>query len=578
MQRGKLITIVALVALAALLVAFGPPPGQEGTADTLRVSMGAPPDSIDPGVSWMSESWTLQVNVYNGLLTFAKEAGPAGTELRPDIAEAMPEISDGGRTLTFRVREGVMFGPPANRQVEPSDVKYTFDRLAHLPTQGSSFFTVIDGFQEVLDAGKGSVRGIVADDAARTVTFRLTRPDATFLYSLALPFSFAVPKGTPAKDLSLGGRTPATGPYMFADYDPARRVVLERNPAFSQWTEDSPDGKVDRIHVSIKVSDDNAITKILQGSADASLMAIPRSRLPFLETSDEWKPYLHTHRQQRVSYIWMNTRVAPFDDVRVRQAINWAINRRAMVKLGGGAGMPTSQILPANTPGHTGYEPYPEQDLDKARALIAESGITPGKLTIWCMTQPPMPDLAQYLQEVLRQLGFTARTRCVDRSAYYNVVGVEKNQTQLGFAGWGADYPEGATFIYSLLSGHAIDPEHSNNLAWYDGHDEDIDRVMRMMDLNARAKEWGRIDRELVEEAAAWAPFSHGVQRNLLSRRVGDYVMHPLYDFLFMKATVDGSGTPHDQIHAGEVGYDDEGNPVEEDDAAGEPSDEEETS
>jgi peptide/nickel transport system substrate-binding protein len=253
----------------------------------------------------------------------------------------------------------------------------------------------------------------------------------------------------------------------------------------------------------------------------------------------------------------MNTRVAPFDKLEVRQAVNWAINRRAMVKLGGGAGIPTSQILPPTTPGHTGEEVYPEQDMKQAKALIAASGITPGDVTIWCMTQPPMPDYAQYLQDVLNQLGFDARTRCVDRSAFYDVVGVESNKTQIGFGGWGADYPEGATFIYTLLYGANINPDQSQNLAWYSGHDKDIERVMAMLDLDERAKEWGRIDREIVENGA-WAPFSHGVQRNMLGKRVGDYVQHPLYDFLFMKATVDGSGTNNAEIHTGEVGYEDE--------------------
>ncbi len=566
-MNGKLIGIVALVALAALLVAFGPAPEDDSGASTLRLTAATGPDSLDPGVSWMSASWTLQVNVYNGLLTFKKETGVAGTELVPDIAAEMPEISPDGKTLKFKVRDNVNFGPPANRPVKPTDLKYTFDRLAKIPSQGVGFFSVIDGFDEVVEAGhdsKASVRGVVADDEAMTITFHLTRPDATFLYSLALPFSFAVPKGTPAEDLSMKTRTAPTGPYMFAEYDPQRGVKMERNPAFKQWTEDSPNGNADRIEVTFGVSPDNAITRIMQGKSDAAQTAIPRANLLFLDTSEEWRPFLHYHEQSRIGYIWMNTTTAPFDNVKVRQAVNWAINRRAFVKIGGGAGTPTSQILPPAIAGHTGVDLYPEQDMDKAKQLIAESGITPGEVTIWCATTPPNPDYAQYLQEVLRQLGFSARTRCVDGSAYYNLVGVKKNNTQIGFAGWGADYPEGATFIYSNLYGANINPDHSNNLAWYTGHDKDIENVMSMLDLEARAKEWGRIDTEL-QEAAPWAPLSVGVQRNLLSKRVGNYVFHPLYDFLLMKATIDGSGTNNSETHATEVGYDDEGNPIDED-------------
>jgi peptide/nickel transport system substrate-binding protein len=213
--------------------------------------------------------------------------------------------------------------------------------------------------------------------------------------------------------------------------------------------------------------------------------------------------------------------------------------------------------------GHPETEPYPEQDLEKAKQLIAESGVTPGKVTIWCMTSAGGSDTAQYVQGVLNDLGFTARTRCLDFSAYYNVVGVKNNNTQIGFASWGADYPEGATFIYSNLYGANINPDHSSNYAWYSGADADIEKVMAMTDLDARAKEWARIDTKVIGEDAAWAPLYNGVQRNLLSKRVGDYVFHPLYDFLLMKATVDGSGTNNAEIHAHEVGFDDEGNPVE---------------
>jgi len=561
MQRGKLILIVGIVLLAGILVAWGPAPEDKGGANTLRLVSNTGPDSIDPGVSWQSISWMMQVNVYNGLLTFKKESGAAGAELVPDIAEAMPVVSDGGRTLSFRVRRGVMFGAPANREVQASDVKYTFDRLAHLPTQGAEFYMVLEGFEKALGDGKSSVSGVVADDKARTVVFHLTRPDATFLYSLALPFSFTVPKGTAAEDLSQKVRAPATGPYMFSEYDPSRGVILKRNPAFKQWTKDTPNGKVDQVDITLKVSDENAITLIQQGKADASLAAIPRSKLPFLQTSAEWKPFMHEHEQARTSYIWMNTQVAPFDNVKVRQAVNWAINRRAMVKLGGGAGRPSSTILPPTIPGYTGYEPYPKQDLAKAKQLIKESGITPGKVTVWYISSSPS-DTAIYLQDVLTQLGFDARTRGVDFSAYYNVVGVKKNNTQIGFASWGADFPEGATFMKSNLYGAAINPDHSSNYAWYYGADKEIADIAKILDLDERAQRWGALDKKVIGEDAAWAPIMHGVQRNLLSKRVGDYVMHPLYDFYFTKATVDGSGTRNDKIHAGEVGYDQDGKPV----------------
>ena len=553
MNQGKLALIGGIAVLAVILLAFGPAPEHDGTDNVLRVGGTSPPDSLDSGVSYMAASWQLQVNVYNGLLTYKKVSGPDGSTLVPDIAEAMPVMTDGGRTLTFKLRKGVMFGPPANREVLPSDFKYAFDRNAKIPSQGAFFYSVVEGFDAVKDKKAASVSGIVADDKARTLVFHLSRPDATFLNVLALPFSFVVPKGLPAKDMSQEGFSSATGPYMFTEYDPSRRILMKRNPAFKEWTPDTPKGKVDAVDIQLGVSDENAITLIQQGKADTAMSAIPRSKLPFLLGSDEWKPYLHAHEMSRTSYLWMNTGVAPFNNAKVRQAVNWVINRRAMVKLGGGSGSPSSTILPPTMPGYTGYEPYPKQDIAKAKQLIKESGITPGKIVIWCMTSPPNPDSAQYLQEQLTILGFKPRARCVDSSSYYNLVGAKSNNTQIGFGSWGADFPEGSNFIDVNLNGAHINPAHSNNLAWYHGKDKEIEAANKLLDPKARAKAWGRLDREIVEDGA-WAPLAHGVQRNLVGKRVGDYTFHPVYDLLFMKATVDGSGTNNSTGHDNEVG------------------------
>ncbi|MCW2925600.1 MAG: hypothetical protein JWM98_3004, partial [Thermoleophilia bacterium] len=297
---------------------------------------------------------------------------------------------------------------------------------------------------------------------------------------------------------------------------------------------------------------ENSITEIMQGKADAALDAIPRSKLPLLQTDDKWKPYLHVHAQARTSYLWMNTGVAPFDNPKVRQAVNWAINRRAMVKLGGGSGIPSSTILPPNVPGYTGYEPYPKQDLAKARQLVKESGVKPGKVVLWSSTAPPSPEMAQYVQEQLKQLGFDVRTRSVDSSSYYDIVGADTTKAQIGFASWGQDFPEASNFIDVLLNGVYINPKKSNNLAWYHRKDGEIAQVNQLLDLEARAKAWGRLDREIVEDGA-WAPISHGVQRNLVSKRLGGYVSHPVYDLLFAQATVDGSGTNNAKTHEHEA-------------------------
>lgn len=556
MNRGRITLIAGLVALAAFLVAFGPAPDKEGSENTLRVTSLSAPDSLDPGVSYQSLSWSFQSNVYNSLLTYRKVTGLGGNDVVPDLAEAMPTISADGRTYTFTLRQGIKFAPPVNREVTASDVKYTFDRLALIPSP-APFYHIIEGYDELAKSRKGTVTGIVADDAKRTITFRIKRPDATFLYAFAVNFAAVVPKGTPAKDLSQSGFVPGTGPYMFSSFDPSSHIKLERNPNYTQWSKDTPKGNVDAINVQLKVSDENAVAMLMQGKADLAMSAIPRSKWPFLKSSDEWKPYLHIHEKASTSYIWMNNTAPPFDNVKIRQAVNWAIDRRAMVKLTAGAGTPTSNILPPMLPGAPEAQAYPKRDLAKAKSLISESGVTPGEVTIWCVTTPAQKDMAQYLQNTLAQLGFRAKTRCVDASAYYQIVGNKTTKAQIGFGNWGADFPEASNFISVLLNGATIDPKNSNNLSFYSGKDKEIAKIESMMDLDERKAAWGALDTKMMTEDAPWAPIYNAAQRNLIGKRVGNYVFHPIYDVVMSQVTVDGSGTNNSKTHFDEIGYED---------------------
>ncbi len=157
----------------------------------------------------------------------------------PDIASAMPTVTDGGRTYTFHVRPDVMFSPPVSRAVKPSDFKFSIERLFRVDSGGLAFFTGIQGADAYAKTRKGGISGIVANDAKGTITFHLTQPDGTFLDYMATPFAFVLPVGTPSKDIStLPQWRIATGPYRVSSYTPKQQLVMTRNPNFHQWTPD----------------------------------------------------------------------------------------------------------------------------------------------------------------------------------------------------------------------------------------------------------------------------------------------------------------------------------------------------
>jgi peptide/nickel transport system substrate-binding protein len=526
--------------LAVVLAVWGPPPRQASSGNVLRIATNSPPDYLDPAMSYQVVSWQTMINAYNGLLTYPKtDAEGGGAELVPDLAAAMPTLKDGGRTVRFTVRKGVQFGPPANRELLPSDVKYGIQRSLWMNSPGQGFYTNIKGAAGAVGEPKTDVAGIVADDTARTITFHLERPDATFLYALALPFSFAVPAGTPTEDMSGKGFVPATGPYMFTKYSPQRSIVLERNPNFRSWTEHVPNGNVDGITISLGVNPDNAVTLIKRGKVDFMFDPIPRSQLPSLLKSREWKKHVHVTDAARTLYIFFDTRNPPFDKLQMRQAINWAIDREAMVKLTGGQGVPSENILPPSMPGRREHKLYPGPDMDKARALIQQAGVTPGPIEIWCRTTEPNPTLAQYLQGVMNELGFQATIKCVDPSNFFTLVGNENTKASIGFANWGQDFPEGSNFIDVLLNGARITPEHSNNLSYYSGADKEIAKANALMDPEARNKAWGDLDEQIIADAA-WAPYMHWLDYKITSKRLDNFVAHPVYDMLFMQVKLKG--------------------------------------
>lgn len=544
-RRNQIIAGLLLFTIA-LAVVFRPHPYDHG--NTLVVLSSSAPDSLDPGMSYTALSWQMMFNVYDGLLTYKKAGGAAGNQLVPDLAVAMPVVSDGGKTYSFKMRAGVKFGPPANREVLPSDIKWAIERLYKLPSPGLGFYQSIDGADAYAKGKAKDLSGIVVDDTARTIQFHLTAADGTFSYKLAMMFAVAVPKETPAKDMSFRGFVPATGPYHFSEYTAQRRILITKNPVFQSWSPDVPAGHVNGIDIQLGPAADNSVTKIKQGTADMSLDGIPAARLPGLKRDPSQKTNIHQEIQATTQYIFMNTQVAPFNNKLLRQAVNYAVDRRALVKLLGGRAVATENVLPPLLPGFKAHNLYPGPDLAKARQLVAASGVKPGKISFWCLAGTGPNPTAEYMQKVLNDLGFTTELKCLDFAVFFTTIGNPSTKAQIGFANWGQDFPEGSDFVDVLLNGKRITPQGNNNAAMYQGQDAEIARVNLLLDQKQRDAAWSALDEKIMEDAP-WAPYANPVSYTLTSSRVRNFVAHPTYGMLFMLADLDqkktsGGGAP----------------------------------
>ncbi|MDE3131654.1 MAG: hypothetical protein KGL16_10925, partial [Acidobacteriota bacterium] len=286
---------------------------------TLQAAIPENPDYLDSGLSYATESWEILEATGDGLLTFKRTSGPAGAAIVPDLATAMPKVSKNGLTYSFQMRTGVRFSPPVSRAVEPSDIKFAIERLFRINSGGVGFYTGIVGATQYEKTKKGGISGIVANDAKHTIVFHLTHPDGTFLEYVAIPFAFAVPSGTPNKDISTVSQwRVSTGPYMISSYVPNQQITLVRNPNFKQWTANTPNGHLNRIQITIGTQAEQAMNQIANGSLDWYFEAVPTDRLAALKR--QHPSQVHVYPRNDITYFLLNTRKPPMNNLKVRQA------------------------------------------------------------------------------------------------------------------------------------------------------------------------------------------------------------------------------------------------------------------
>ena len=521
-SSAKRICLVTLALSSAIAVAACGSSGGAGTSTapagtpvnggTLRAAIPENPDHLDPGLSYATEGWELLEATGDGLLTFKRTSGPAGAQIVPDIATSMPKVSDHGLTYTFHVHTDVHFSPPVDRVVEPSDIKFSIERLFRINSGGVGFYTGIKGATQYEKTKRGGISGIVADDKRHTIVFHLTKPDGTFLEYVAIPFAFAVPKGTPDKDISTDSRwRVSTGPYMVKSYVPNQEITLVRNPNFKQWTANTPNGHLDSIDITVGTQPEQAMNEIADGELDWYFEAVPADRLAALQ--QQHPSQVHVYPRNDITYFLLNTRKPPMNNVDVRRAVNYAVNRDALVKLFGGQGTATENIIPPSLgAAYKRQWPYP-YDLAKAKKLVAESGTKGMTVDVWSHATDPAPQAAQYMASVLDSLGYHAQVKTMSESVYWDTISTQKGDPQVAFVQFDQDYPEGQDFIDVQLNGQNITNVGNQNTSNIDipALNAQIDAAKAMPLGAARDAMWAKLDGEFMKYAP-WVPF---INRNL---------------------------------------------------------------
>ena len=513
-------------------VAVGPRPG-ERRGGTLRVRTALPVTSLDPNACCVTPP-ALMGLLYDGL-TAPDRTGATPQALVADLAVALPAPASGGTVYTFRLRPGLHYsdGTP----VRAGDFRRGFERVLRDHNQGVltlGSIAAAAGCEPRKPCDLADT--VVADDAAGTVSIHLRRTDPQLLHQLAEHVAAPVPRGTPRR---VGRRAlPGTGPYRVARFVRGRTIVLERNPHFRERSPAAqPAARPDRVIVTLG---GEPAEDVLSGAADISLDPPAPDMLARLRTEAPGR--LHVHQDVITDWTWLNAEAPPFDDPRVRQAVNLAVDRRAAVAAFGGPeyASATCQLLPPGISGHEPYCPHTRRpsrrgtwrgpDLARARALVRASGTAGMPVTLWTFPDEPYgPTLSRVVVRALRQLGYPTKLRIVE-----DPLRIEQRRDRLqALAGTGAADRGAAQLLAPLLGCRSFRPARPGDTP-YPGALCD-ERLLRLVERALAAEPadpvsarrlWAAADRRLVDLAVV-VPLVNEAAAIVTGPRVGNYAWSP---------------------------------------------------
>ena len=480
--------------------------GEGNEGGTLKGAYTSFPDYMDPQISYTAEGWTAMRPVYVPLLTYKAAAEAEGSEIIPGLAKELPKVTNGGKTYTLFLRPGLKYsnGEP----IKAGDFKYAVERCFLTNSGGSPFYTDIVGAEEFAKTKKGGIPGIKVNEKTGEIVINLVSPRGTFNNELALMFVAPVPQSTPDEDQS-ASPPPASGPYMITKSQPGRGWTYERNPYWAKANGkeiELPSGHVDKIEIEIQRNQSTQVNDVESGKLNWIFDPPPTDRYQevkekFEGTQFTAEPTISTY------YFWMNQTEEPFDNLKVREAVNYAVDPAALERIYTGQIVGTQQILPPGMPGYKKFELFPH-DVAKAKELIAESGVKDKEVTVWTDSESPNNDAGTYYEGVLNEIGLKAELKILNPDNYFTVIGnTSTPNLDTGFADWFQDYPHPNDFLF-LLNGENIQSTNNQNFSQTNVKplNEKIDKLATELLGPQQETEYAELDEEFMKEAA-WAPY-----------------------------------------------------------------------
>src|SRR5665648_1004162 len=525
--RRSAVGVLALLLLAALVLGLAAcggsgDSGGGGAASTtpvnggtLNVTYQGEPTELDPAIAWEVTSWGIERLTYETFLTYASEPGEPGTKLVPSLATEVPSAENGGisadgKVYTFKLRQGVKFAPPVDREVTAKDFKYSFERMMVEPLAPATFFyTGIVGAQDFIDGKAKETKGYkVVDDS--TVEITLEKPQGDFLMAMSMPFTSVLPKEWVDKVGKQIKRNPlGTGPFVIDHWTPGQEIVATKNPNY--WDTGKP--YLDTIAFGLTANPSTALLRLERGEVDVLGDGIPSADYQRTKQDPTWGKYMYDASEIATYYVFMNVKEKPFTDVKFRQAVNYAINTARIQKLFAGQAKALNQVYPEGMPGYQADKQFYTYDPEKAKQLLAE--------------------LVQAVQNDLAAVGINASIKLMDKATYWDFISLPQSHAGIGLTDWYQDFPDPSDFVGPLYT-HPIEGGANANFYQNAAVDKLYAESGSELDPAKRIAMFVQMQDIIMADAPS-AILYQPVWNGMYGKNVGGYYYHPVWSLQFQE-------------------------------------------
>jgi peptide/nickel transport system substrate-binding protein len=519
------------------------PPDDAQKGGTLTVVAAGDVDYIDPGAGYYQFTYMLDFATQRTILGWPPDANE---DPQPDLADGQPTISDDFKTITFKIKKGIKFSPPVNREIKAADFKYAIER-GLLPGVATGYIRPyledLEGFDQAEAAGaKNStvapnISGIITPDD-RTLVLKLTKPTAAVVVqALSLPIGAPVPEEY-AKQFDAESPSTysehlvGTGPYMIENddqgnvtgYNPGKEIDLVRNPNWDPSTDYRP-AYVDKIQFKEGFTDVNsAVRKILTGDSQVNGDILPEPQGLKLAAT-QYPDQLTLVDSGGNRYISMNTQIPPFNDINVRKAVIASADREAIRAARGGelVGPIATHFIPPSIPGYEeaggakgpdlDFIANPKGDPQLAAKYMRKAGFASGKYEgdkpILMIGENAGVDkqVSSVVRDIFAKLGFKVSLRELSSdTAYTKFCNVPKsNYNVCATTGWLKDFNDPQSILDVPFNGASIVPTNNSNWPLLDvpAINKALDKAKTVSEPQARAEAWGKVDDMIMAQAPA---------------------------------------------------------------------------